>query len=467
MQDAVHRIQPRELTQQTMSWARELGFRSINLDLIYGLPTSNRRVVRSNAGRCLGIAAGSIGRVQLCPCAVGEAGAENPGTKALPSAAVKLQLLKRIIERLTDENRYVYIGMDHFARPSDELAVAQRNKRLQRNFQGYSTHADADIYSFGMSAISQIPDAYWQNEKDLLQYYAGSKQGKVPLAGGYLLSDEDKIRREIIMRVMCDLSLDFIADFPAAGINFASHFEREIERIDDFEADSLIRWTPTVSKSPTWPPVHPQHRHVFRPHPRWPRASLNIRELYEISCDYRRRHHRIDRRVLSETQRNPGHCLRSQWARRRRYPIDSRRRLSGRVWTQYDSRNIAENYPTHLPTRASSRVDSTPIPKPEARYVVRYQRPIAMPSSPMGFLTTRLFTANAKLAVAREPFVAARRDWKGGEHRGICRAPSGAGVSRPRHRCAGRRHLRGRSGETLGATGVSETGPAGSNVMVR
>src|SRR6201999_2144452 len=100
-----------------------------------------------------------------------------------------------IIERLTDENRYICIGMDHFARPNDELALAQRNKRLQRNFQGYSTHADADIYSFGMSSISQIPDAYWQNEKDLPKYQAAIDAGRVPLHRAYFLTDEDKVRR--------------------------------------------------------------------------------------------------------------------------------------------------------------------------------------------------------------------------------------------------------------------------------
>jgi len=153
-------------------------------------------------------------------------------------------LLKSIIERLTDENRYICIGMDHFAQPNDELAVAQRKKQLQRNFQGYSTHADADIYSFGMSSISQIPDAYWQNEKNLLQYYAKLGAGNVPLAGGYLLSDEDKIRREVIMRLMCDLSLDFTEMSQRLNINFASHFEQELERINDFVSDALARWTP-------------------------------------------------------------------------------------------------------------------------------------------------------------------------------------------------------------------------------
>jgi len=131
--------------------------------------------------------------------------------------------------------------MDHFARPDDELAVAQPRKQLQRNFQGYSTRAGADIYSFGMSAISQIPDVYWQNEKDLPKYYAGLDAGKVPLARGYLLTDEDKIRRETIMRVMCDLSLDYASMSQRLGFDFASHFERELDSLSPLEADGLVR----------------------------------------------------------------------------------------------------------------------------------------------------------------------------------------------------------------------------------
>jgi len=123
--------------------------------------------------------------------------------------------------------------------------VAQRRKQLQRNFQGYSTRGGADIYAFGMSSISQIPDAYWQNEKDLPKYYAALDAGKIPLIRGYLVSDEDKIRRETIMRVMCDFSLDYTAMSQRLGINFASHFERELEALAAFEADGLVRRSTT------------------------------------------------------------------------------------------------------------------------------------------------------------------------------------------------------------------------------
>jgi oxygen-independent coproporphyrinogen-3 oxidase len=156
---------------------------------------------------------------------------------------VKLELLKTVIERLTENHRYVYIGMDHFARPGDELAVAQSRKQLQRNFQGYSTHAGSDIYAFGMSSISQIPEAYWQNEKDLPKYYAAIDAGQMPLARGYFVTDEDKIRRETIMRVMCDLSLDYAAMSQRLGVDFTSYFARELESLAPFEADGLVHRT--------------------------------------------------------------------------------------------------------------------------------------------------------------------------------------------------------------------------------
>ena len=243
VQEAVHRIQPRDMTQQTLDWMREAGFGSVNLDLIYGLPHQTVEsfsrtldiVLEMNPDRLAMFSYAHVPWVKPAQRILEQ--------KILPSPEVKLQLLKMVIERLTENGRYVYIGMDHFARPDDELAVAQRNKQLQRNFQGYSTHAGADIYAFGMSAISQIPDAYWQNEKELPDYYKALDAGRTPLTRGYVVTDEDKIRRDTIMRVMCDLSLDYAAMSQRLGINFPSHFEREIESLSAFEADGLVQRT--------------------------------------------------------------------------------------------------------------------------------------------------------------------------------------------------------------------------------
>lgn len=241
VQEAVHRIQPREMTQQTIDWLREMEFASINLDLIYGLPHQTVASFNKTLDVVLTMEPDRLAVFSYAHVPWIKPAQKILEQKVLPTPETKLQLLKSVIERLTENNRYVYIGMDHFARPKDELVLAQRNKTLQRNFQGYSTRGHADIYSFGMSSISQTPEVYWQNEKQLPQYYAALDVGKAPLARGYVVTEEDKIRRETIMRVMCDLSLDYAAMSQRLGIDFASHFEREIESLAGFEADGLVR----------------------------------------------------------------------------------------------------------------------------------------------------------------------------------------------------------------------------------
>lgn len=241
VQQAVHRIQPREMTQQTIDWLRELNFTSINLDLIYGLPHQTVASFNRTLDIVLGMEPDRLAVFSYAHVPWVKPAQKILEQKVLPTPETKLQLLKNVIERLTENNSYIYIGMDHFARAKDELVLAQRNKTLQRNFQGYSTHGNADIYAFGMSSISQTPDVYWQNEKELPEYYAALDAGKVPLARGYAVTDEDKIRRDTIMRVMCDLGLDYAAMSQRLGINFASHFEREIESLAGFEVDGLVK----------------------------------------------------------------------------------------------------------------------------------------------------------------------------------------------------------------------------------
>jgi oxygen-independent coproporphyrinogen-3 oxidase len=245
VQEAVHRIQPREMTEQVLGWVRELGFTSVNFDLIYGLPFQTVESFGRTLDAVLSLEPDRLAVFSYAHVPWVKPAQKILEHKILPSPEVKLQLLKMVIERLTENRRYVYIGMDHFARPGDELAVAQGRKQLQRNFQGYSTRGGSDIYAFGMSSISQIPDAYWQNEKDVAKYYAALDAGRAPLARGYLVTDEDKLRRETIMRVMCDMSLDYGAMSQRLGTDFAAHFEREIDSLGGFEADGLLHRTPT------------------------------------------------------------------------------------------------------------------------------------------------------------------------------------------------------------------------------
>jgi len=245
VQEAIHRIQPREMTQQAMDWMRELGFGSINLDLIYGLPFQTPETFNETLDTVLEMKPDRLAVFSYAHVPWIKPSQKILEAKILPTPESKLEVLKLVIERLTADNQYVYIGMDHFAKPDDELAVAQREKKLQRNFQGYSTRAGSDIYAFGMSSISQIPDAYWQNEKELPKWQSAVDAEKVPLQRAYFLTDEDKIRRETIMRTMCDLSLDFAAMSQKFNFNFAQHFEKELSSLAPFEADGLVKRNPT------------------------------------------------------------------------------------------------------------------------------------------------------------------------------------------------------------------------------
>ncbi len=238
--ESVHRIQPRELTDQVLGWIRDAGFKSVNFDLIYGLPNQTEESFSRTLDSVIELAPDRLAVFSYAHVPWVKPAQKILEQKILPPPEVKLQLLKMVIERLTGGG-YVYIGMDHFARPNDELAIAQSRKQLQRNFQGYSTHGGADIFGFGMSSISQIPDAYWQNEKDLQKYYEAVRAGNAPMVRGYRLTEEDKLRRETIMRVMCDFSLDYPAMSRRLGIEFARHFEAELASLDPFERDGLVR----------------------------------------------------------------------------------------------------------------------------------------------------------------------------------------------------------------------------------
>jgi len=241
VQKAVHRLQPRELTEQVIDWISQSGFTSLNIDLIYGLPYQTEASFERTLDAVLTfqpdrLAVFSYAHVPWIKPAQKILEKQN----ALPSPETKLKLLKLVIEKLTGAG-YVYIGMDHFARPEDELAVHQRNGTLQRNFQGYSTRGNADIYSFGMSSISKTENAYWQNEKDLGGYYAALDAATIPIAKAYFLTGNDKIRREAIMQLMCNLGLDYESMSGKFGIDAADYLSAEVESLSDLEADKLVR----------------------------------------------------------------------------------------------------------------------------------------------------------------------------------------------------------------------------------
>lgn len=242
VQEAVHRIQPYEMTKQAVDWLRENGFESLNIDLIYGLPHQTVESFEKTLNEILELSPDRFAVFSYAHVPWIKPAQKILQQKVLPSAETKLQLLKLTIEKLTSSG-YRYIGMDHFAKEDDELAVSQKQKTLQRNFQGYSTRGQADIYAFGMSSISQAADGYWQNLKELDDYTKAVDSGEIPYHRGYLMTPEDKIRRSTIMRLMCDLELDFDHMSALLGIDFPAHFAQEIASLDDMEADGLITRT--------------------------------------------------------------------------------------------------------------------------------------------------------------------------------------------------------------------------------
>ena len=243
VQKAVHRIQPFAQTKMVVDWIRASGFKSLNIDLIYGLPHQTVVSFEKTLEDTLALNPKRLAVFSYAHVPWIKPAQKILEDKILPSAETKLELLKLTIEKLTSRG-YVYIGMDHFAREDDELALAQKAKTLQRNFQGYSTRGGSDIYGFGMSSVSQGADFYWQNTKDLADYYLSLEAGRLPIAKSHFLSREDQIRRQTIMRLMCDLSLDYTTLSQALGIDFEAHFGRELGSLDELEADGLLLKVP-------------------------------------------------------------------------------------------------------------------------------------------------------------------------------------------------------------------------------
>jgi oxygen-independent coproporphyrinogen III oxidase len=242
VQQAVNRIQTYEQTLKVVGWCRTAGFQSIAVDLIYGLPYQTVNSFTRTLDLVLSLAPDRLAVFSYAHVPWIKPSQKILERSTMPDAATKLSMLKLTVEKLTSSG-YAYIGMDHFARLDDELVHAQKSGALQRNFQGYSTCAGVDIYGFGVSAISQTGEMYWQNEKDLRQYYAALDLGRWPVAHGYQLSDDDKLRRQVIMRLMCDMRLDFALLSQELGIDFEAHFRREIDSLQDLVADGLLSRT--------------------------------------------------------------------------------------------------------------------------------------------------------------------------------------------------------------------------------
>ena len=239
VQLAVNRVQSVEETERLVSEARSVGIRSINFDLIYGLPHQNvdsfartlDTVVTLRPDR---IAAYSYAHL---PELFKSQAVMDPAT--LPDADTKMALLELTIARLAQAG-YVHIGMDHFALPEDELARAQIDGSLQRNFQGYTTHGGCDLVAFGMSAIGQVGEVYAQNEKNEIPYLNAIDQGRLPIQRGLATDADDRLRRDAIGRIMCFGRLDYASFGEEHGIDTRDYFRQALTRLQQAEQDGLV-----------------------------------------------------------------------------------------------------------------------------------------------------------------------------------------------------------------------------------
>ncbi len=242
VQQAVNRVQPAALIAEVYGWARELGFASINMDLIVGLPHQSVTSFSRTLDQVLAWAPDRFAVFAYAHVPWMKKHQKLIREADLPDFATRLALQQLIHDRLGAAG-YVNIGMDHFAKPEDELVQAQRAKTLWRNFQGYTTHKDCDIYAFGASSISQTRSVYAQNEKNLKRYQERVASGHLPVERGLRLTREDMLRRDLITRIMCDLELDY-ADFSATwGIDFTSHFADALTELPPLATDGLVTLT--------------------------------------------------------------------------------------------------------------------------------------------------------------------------------------------------------------------------------
>ena len=239
VQVAVNRIQPENITRQAVEWVRELGFKSINLDLMYGLPLQTLETFSQTLEKIIDISPNRIAVFNYAHVPWMKKHMELIKPEDLPTPDVKLEILKYTIETLTNAG-YVFIGMDHFAKPDDELAIALNEKKLYRNFQGYSTHSGTDLYALGITSISQFGNIYSQNIKTEKEYFAKVDDGILPLAKGYLMSDDDILRRDVIMSLMCDFELNFKTFEDKYKINFKEYFAKGLKKLEQFLPDKLV-----------------------------------------------------------------------------------------------------------------------------------------------------------------------------------------------------------------------------------
>lgn len=239
VQQAVNRIQPEAQTLDIIDAARAAQFRSVSVDLIYGLPRQNVISIGQTLSKVIAADPDRIAIYNYAHLPHQFKPQRRIAEQDLPSAETKLDMLSLCIKRLTTAG-YVYIGMDHFAKPTDDLALAQQQGRLHRNFQGYSTHAETELVACGVSAISAVATTYSQNVKTLDAYYDRLDKNELPIARGIKLNMDDVLRRLIIQMLMCNFELSISSIEQAYPITFADYFASELEKLRTLEAEGLL-----------------------------------------------------------------------------------------------------------------------------------------------------------------------------------------------------------------------------------
>jgi len=242
VQKAVNRVQSFEQTQSVIKLARDYNFESISIDLIYGLPKQSVESFKTTLKQISELKPDRISLFNYAHLPELFKPQRRIDVLELPNADEKLAIFKYSMDFLLEQG-YAYIGMDHFALPEDPLAIAQQQGHLYRNFQGYSTHADCDIVGLGLSSIGQVGDSFSQNEKNLQQYYEIIESGDLPVIKGQIIQADDKIRRAVIMDLICHFKLDFDKIEANFNIDFNNYFADALNELGEMHKDGLIELT--------------------------------------------------------------------------------------------------------------------------------------------------------------------------------------------------------------------------------
>ncbi len=241
VQEAVNRVQPLELDKKVFREAREAGFKSVNIDLIYGLPHQNAASFSETLHTVLDeLDPDRLAVFNFAHLPELLKNQRKIDAAHLPPPDEKLQILEDSI-RILESRGYLYIGMDHFGKPEDELTVAQQEGKLHRNFQGYTTNAECDLVGLGVSSISQIGDMYAQNLKKVSEYQERVDSGRLPVFRGLVMSADDRIRHTVIMTMMCNFRLEFAAIEDRFGLDFEEYFADSLKRLAVMQEDGLLR----------------------------------------------------------------------------------------------------------------------------------------------------------------------------------------------------------------------------------